>query len=344
MSLCNNEVPMIIAHRGVPESNLEHTRPSYRAGIEQGADFLEPDVVATADGHLIIRHESEISHTTDVAERPEFASRKDTREIDGKSVTGWFSEDFTLEEIRSLRTKERIPLLRPQNKKLDGTQRVLAFEELLEIQAEENDRRGPHTKPIGVYVETKNPSYHLSRGIDINAMLLASLRKFDLDRAAAPVVIQSMEIGNLQRLAAESEVRRTQLIEFKGTPADQREVADGWNCKALVKPEGLDFIATYAHGIGPQKNHIIPRTARGRAGKPTNVVELAHERGLFVHAWTIRRENYFLAKNLRLGFSPRRHGRSVAEHLMLFDAGVDGLFSDATATSVAARAKWLKRR
>lgn len=329
--------PIIIAHRGVPESHLEHTRPSYLAAMAQGADFIEPDVVATADGHLIVRHENEISHTTDVADRPEFAARRRKAVIDGKELHGWFAEDFTFEEIKTLRTRERIPDVRPRNRALAGREPVLTFDEVLQIQADENSRRSSGA-PIGVYVETKHPSHFASLGLDLNDLLLAALERFGLNRADAPVIIQSFETQNLRRLHAETPLPLVQLLEWSGGPADL--VSEGRTYRDLLTDVGLDEIASYARGIGPHKRHVLGLDSQQNWSGPTDLVVRAHERGLWVHPWTMRSENVFLPRNLRRGDDEATHGDALAEHLAYFEAGVDGIFSDVTATAVAARSQW----
>lgn len=325
--------PIIIAHRGVPESHHEHTRSSYLAAIADGADFIEPDVVATADGHLIVRHENEIGHTTDVADRPEFADRRRRATIDGRELEGWFVEDFTLEEIKRLRTRERIGDIRPHNLELPA-QEVLTFDEVLQIQAEENARRDA-ASAIGVYVETKHPSHFALHGLDLNRLVLEALERFGLNRAEAPVVIQSFETDNLRRLRTETAVPLVQLIDWSGGPADL--VDQGRNYRDLLTGEGLDDIAAYARGIGPHKRHVIALDAEQNWNGPTDLVVRAHERGLWVHPWTMRSENAFLPRNLRRGDDAAAHGEALAEHLAYFEVGVDGLFSDVTATAVAAR-------
>ncbi len=336
--------PLIIAHRGVPETFLEHSRPSYLAGIRQGADFIEPDVIATKDGHLIVRHENEIGHTTDIAERPEFAALRTTKIVDGQELTGWFSEDLTLAELKRLRTKERIPELRPKNKRLAGVEQILTFEEVLEIQAEENAKRGPNAPPIGVYVETKHPTYFAQAGFDLNAMLLAALERFDLNRSDAPIVIQSMETQNLRDIRNQTDLPLTQLLEWAGAPADFVAAGDQRTYKDLAQAAGLDFIAGYAQGVGAHKRHVIGRNKRQQWTGETSFVADAHARNLEVHVWTLRSENNFLPRDLRRGRKKSRHGRALAEHLAYLDAGVDGLFTDVTTTAVQARDRWVERQ
>lgn len=314
---------VVIAHRGVPGLRLEHTADSYRLGIEQGADYIEPDVVVSADGALVVRHENELSDTTDVAERPEFAARRTAKTIDGAEVTGWFTEDFSLAELKTLGLRERLAELRPQNAGLSGW--ILTLDEVIDIAQAENDRRGEPT--VGVYPETKHPSYFAQLGFDLNALLLDVLRDRGLDRADAPVpvVIQSMESGNLQELREQTRLPLVQLIDLSaGVPG----------------PDRLARIADYADGIGPHKQLVIERDTAGRHASVTSLVTDAHAAGLFVHVWTLREENRFLPADLRSGSDPAAHGDAVAECLEFYAAGVDGVFSDVAATAVTARDRW----
>lgn len=333
--------PLIIAHRGVPESFLEHSRPSFLAGARQGADYIEPDVIASKDGHLIVRHENEMGHTTDIADRPEFAKLKTTKTVDGIELTGWFSEDLTLAELKRLRTRERIPKLRPHNNRLAGVEQILTFDEVLEIQVAENARRPPDGPQLGVYVETKHPSYFSKLGFDLNAMLLDSLNRFEMNREASHVVIQSMETENLREIRGETPLPLVQLLSWAGAPQDFLASGDSRTYRDLATPAGLDFIAGYAQAVGAHKQHVIGRDKKQRWTGETSFVADAHARGLEVHVWTLRSENNFLPRNLRRGRKKSRHGRALAEHLAYLAAGVDGLFTDVTSTAVQARGQWL---
>jgi glycerophosphoryl diester phosphodiesterase len=333
--------PTVIAHRGVPGLRLEHTRPSYELGIEQGADYIEPDVVSTKDGVLVVRHENEISGTTDVAERPEFADRKVSKLVDGVAHTGWFTEDFTLEEIKTLRVRERLPQLRPQNIALAHTQQVLTFDEVLEIAEQANESR---EEPIGVYVETKHPTYFSGIGYDLNDLLIADLESRGFNHEAAPVIIQSMETGNLAALRGRTPLPLIQLMDRLGGPYDLVAAGDKRTYADLTTPEELGKIAAYADGIGPNKSQVIARDAKAALADETGLVGHAHDAGLLVHIWTMRNENNFLPKNLRIGKDKSAQGDAVAEYLAFFDAGVDGVFSDFTATAVLAREEWLARQ
>jgi len=333
--------PLIIAHRGVPGLRLEHTRPSYLLAIEQGADYIEPDVVSTKDGVLVVRHENEISGTTDVAEHPEFADRQASKVVDGVEHTGWFTEDFTLDEIKTLRAKERIPDLRPGNVALNGVEEVLTFDEVLDIAAAGRASR-PH--PVGVYVETKHPSYFESLGISLNDLLIETLERRELNSPEAKIIIQSFESANLQDLRPRTPAFIVQLISPRGAPADFDIAGDSRTYADLCTPAGLEFVATYADAIGPGKVLVIDPGVDGVLGGPTPLVSRAHAAGLDVHIWTLRNENTFLPEQLRHGTDKFAHGDAVGEYLAFFDAGVDGVFSDFTETAVSARSRWLGRQ
>ncbi|GAA3543133.1 glycerophosphoryl diester phosphodiesterase [Aeromicrobium flavum] len=329
--------PVVIAHRGVPGSRLEHTRPSYLLGIEEGADYIEPDVVATKDGVLVVRHENEIGGTTDVADRPEFAHLRTTKFIDGLPLTGWFTEDFTLEEIKTLRTRERLPRLRPQNLPLNDTEPLLTLDEVIDIADAENARRGPDAEPIGVYVETKHPTYFRGLGLDLNDRLIEVLERRGLNREGAKVTIQSMETSNLKALRDRTPLPLVQLMERMGGPYDLVATYDPRDYAALTTPRELAKIAEYAQGIGPNKSLVIARDTKQHLLGETGLVRDAHEVGLFVHIWTMRNENNFLPRQLRTSEDKAAPGDATAELLAFYAAGVDGVFSDFTRTAVAAR-------
>lgn len=318
--------PIVIAHRGASGERPEHTLAGYKLAIDLGADYIEPDLVLTRDGILVARHENEISETTNVAAHPEFASRKATKTIDGQKVTGWFTEDFTLAELKTLRARERLPKLRSTD--YDGQYEIPTFEEILTLLAEVNKGR---PKPIGVYPETKHPSYFVSIGLPHEAPLLAILERFGYRSRTAPVFIQSFEVGNLMDLRAKSELPLIQLMDAEGGPADR----PGTSYTAMTSPAGLKMIAGYADGIGPNKALVIPRGTLGRLGKPTDLVRDAHAAGLKVHPWTFRRENYFLPLNDKGGVNPAAHGDLAGEIDAYLKTGIDGLFSDNPREAVA---------
>lgn len=311
--------PIVIAHRGASGERPEHTLASYTLAIEQGADFIEPDLVLTKDGVLVARHENEISETTDVANHREFAARKTTKTIDGKAVTGWFTEDFTLAELKTLRAKERIPRLRGTAH--DGDYDIPTFAEILDLLARVNKGRD---HPVGVYPETKHPTYFAAIGLPHEAPLLAILEKYGYRGRAAPVFIQSFEVGNLKALRAKSDLPLIQLMDSDGGPADDPKLGYA----AMATLAGLKAVAAYADGIGPNKDMVIPRSAIGTLGTPTHLVRDAHAAGLKVHPWTFRRENYFLPLADKGGLNPAGHGDLGAEIGAFLKTGIDGLFSD----------------
>ena len=315
----DGKAPIVIAHRGASGERPEHTLASYRLAIGQGADFIEPDLVLTKDGVLVARHENEISETTDVADRPEFAARKTVKTIDGRQVAGWFTEDFTLAELKTLRARERLPQLRgtAHDRRYD----IPTFEEILVLLAEVNRDRAV---PVGVYPETKHPAYFAAIGLPHEGPLLALLDAHGYRGRAAPVFIQSFEVGNLQAIRAKSDLPLIQLMDAKGGPAD----APGASYAAMATPDGLKAVAAYADGIGPNKAMVIPRGALGALGRPTALVRDAHAAGLKVHPWTFRRENYFLPLPNRRGADPAGHGDLAGEIGAYLQTGIDGLFSD----------------
>ena len=323
---------LVIAHRGASGERPEHTLGSYTLAIEQGADYIEPDLVLTKDGVLVARHENEISETTDVADKAEFADRKTTKTIDGQKMTGWFTEDFTLAELKTLRAKERLPQLRKANMGYDGQFEVPTFEEILELAKEQSAATG---RTIGVYPETKHPSYFTAIGLPHEAPLLAALTKYGHIDKSAPVFIQSFEVENLKVLRGKTKLRLVQLMDEKGSPADRSDLT----YPAMATAKGLKTVATYADGIGPNKALVIPRTILGNLGEPTTLVADAHSLGLAVHPWTFRRENYFLPLAQKSGVDPRGIGDLKAEIQAFLATGIDGIFSDNVAEAVAAKSQ-----
>ncbi len=323
--------PIIIGHRGAAGERPEHTLESYRTAIAGGADFIEPDLVPTKDGTLVARHENEIGGTTDVADHPEFAVRRATKTIDGDEVTGWFTEDFTLAELKTLRARERLPRLRPANTAWDGRFDVPTFAEILALAKAESVRTG---RTIGVYPETKHPSYFASIGLPLDQQLVDQLTAAGYRDQGDAAFIQSFEVANLKALRMMTRLRLIQLAAAEGHPADDA----GVTYAAMTTPAGLRAIATYADGIGPDKAMIVPRGPDGRSLPPTTLVVDAHAAGLAVHPWTFRAENVFLPAELRHGASPAAHGDVVAEMTAFFRLGVDGLFSDFPDLAAQARA------
>ncbi|MGZ4325043.1 MAG: glycerophosphodiester phosphodiesterase [Solirubrobacteraceae bacterium] len=334
-------LPIVIGHRGSPAYRPEHTIASYTLAIEMGADYIEPDLVFTKDGQLVARHEPDIGATTNVADHPEFASRQTTRTIDGVIFANtWFTFDFTLAELKTLRAKERLPLVRPQNTALDGLFEIPTFQEVIDL---------AKAKGVGIYPETKHPTFFQSLGFSFDAPLLATLRRNGLDRPDAKVFIQSFEVGNLQRLRRETPLPLIQLIDAAGAPADFVASSDPRTYDDLVTPQGLAEISTYADGIGPDKSRIVAGNSAGNPlGQPTTLVRDAHRVGLLLHPFTFRPENNFLAADFRVGnpSSPEylhARGDQPAELALYYRLGVDGLFADNADTAVAVREKTFGR-
>jgi glycerophosphoryl diester phosphodiesterase len=321
--------PIIIAHRGASAERPEHTLGAYERAIEQGADFIEPDLVSTKDHQLVARHENEISGTTDVASHPEFAARKATKTIDGETITGWFTEDFTLAELKTLRARERLPQLRPGNTAYDGQFTIPTLDEVIALAKAASARTG---RTIGIYPETKHPSYFRTLDLPLEPVLLDRLKAAGWTTAAAPVFIQSFEVDNLKALKRQTGVRLIQLMGARG------KSADGYDYAWLASPAGLKTVATYATGIGPERLMIIPHAADGTLGQPTSLVRDAHAAGLQVHPWTFRPENFFLPKDLQVGGDPKGIGNVDAEIRAYLETGIDGFFSDSTAFAVKALA------
>ncbi|MCM8731915.1 glycerophosphodiester phosphodiesterase [Hephaestia sp. MAHUQ-44] len=316
--------PIVIAHRGASGLRPEHTLAAYELAIAQGADVIEPDLVPTKDDVLVARHENDISDTTDVVDHPEFAGRRTTKTIDGKRITGWFTEDFTLAELKTLRARERVPLLRPDNTAYNGRFEVPTLGEIIALAKRESIARG---RRIAIYPETKHSSYFAAIGHPIEERLVAELKQAGWDSAEAPVFIQSFEVDNLKALHALTAVRLIQLLDKEGGPADGAVA----RYAAMTTPAGLRAVAAYAWGIGPNKAMVVDR------GTPTDLVRDAHAAGLRVHPWTFRAENYFLPSAYRKGINPRGHGDVAAEIRDQLHAGIDGFFTDFPAIGVQER-------
>jgi glycerophosphoryl diester phosphodiesterase len=320
--------PIIIAHRGVSGMRPEHTLASYQLAIEQGADFIEPDLVLTKDNVFVARHENDITGTTDVATRPEFAGRKTTKVIDGQSHTGWFTEDFTLAELKTLRAKERLPQLRSANAKYDGQFTIPTLAEVIALAKKRSKELG---RTIGIYPETKHPSYFASIGLPMERHLVAELKTAGWNSVTAPVFIQSFEVNNLRLLHTLTKVRLIQLMDGNGGPADSATPSYA----AMITPAGLKAVAAYAWGIGPNKDMVD----KGE-GAPTTLVADAHKAGLRVHVWTFRAENFFLPASLRVGADPIARGNVAEAIRRQLATGIDGFFTDFPLIGVKARANW----
>ncbi len=301
----------------------EHTLGAYALAVLQGADYIEPDLVATRDGVLVARHENEIGATTDVAAHPEFTARHRTQRIDGVEVAGWFTEDFTLAELKTLRARERIPQLRPGNAQYDGRLEVPTLQEILAWLAQVNTvRLQAGGKPVGIYPETKHPSHFRALGLALEPPLLQALRD-GLGEAA--VFIQSFEVSNLRQLRQECDYPLVQLMASAGGPWDQH--GTGTSYLSMASADGLRDIAGYANAIGVEKTMVLLPDDAG-ALQATGLVSAAHAAGLAVHAWTFRAENCFLPQRWRTGDNPASHGDLAAEIGAYLAAGIDGLFSD----------------
>jgi glycerophosphoryl diester phosphodiesterase len=323
--------PLVIGHRGASGYRPEHTLASYELAARLGADFIEPDLVSTRDGVLVARHENEISGTTDVSTRPEFASRRQTKTIDGNPVTGWFTEDFTLAELKTLRAVERLPAVRQRNTIYNGLLEVPTLQEVLDLRVRLSRELG---REIGVYPETKHPTYFRSIGLPFEPPLVRILRKNGLDKATAPVFVQSFEAANLRDLHHRYGLRSRLvfLTSSSGGPfGDPRSYAD------YLAPAGLRDLARFVDGIGPEKNQVIPRNADGSLGTPSGLVEAAHAVGLTLHPYTFRAENQFLPADYRTDTDPNAYGRAIEEQVAFLRTGIDGLFTDQPDIGVLAR-------
>lgn len=307
--------PIVIAHRGAPGELPDHTLEGYTLAVEQGADFIEPDLVSTKDGVLVARHENEIGGTTDVASK--FPDRKTTKTVDGSEITGWFTEDFTLAELQTLRARQ------PRDdrpKDHDGQFAIPTFDQILALRAELSKKHG---RAIGLYPETKHPTYFDGLGLSLEEPLLASLQKHGLTTASDPVFIQSFEVGNLTELNGRTDVRLVQLVWTEGAPVDRPKLAYA----EMIAPDGLKQVATYADGIGAHKHQVIPLAKDGSLGAATSLVSDAHAAGLLVHVYTFRDEE----RHRPAATDP------IAEVRAYLEAGVDGVFCDHNRTGVAAR-------
>jgi glycerophosphoryl diester phosphodiesterase len=331
-------LPLVIGHRGAPAYRPEHTIASYTLAIEMGADYIEPDLCFTKDGKLVARHEPDIGGTTNVRDKPEFKDRQHTEVIDGTTFADtWFTFDFTLAELKTLRAKERLPDIRPANTAHDGLYEIPTFEEVIDL-ANEHD--------VGIYPETKHPTFFESRGFRFDDPLLATLRAGGRGHKGAKVFIQSFEVGNLKRLNTKTPLPLVQLIDAVGGPAD---LFPALTYDQMVTRSGLADVAEYADGIGPEKSRIVRgNTAGSTLGEPTTLIHDAHRVGLVLHPFTFRPENNFLAADFRQGnpTSPefaRARGDQPAELKLYYELGVDGLFADNADTAVAVREKTFNR-
>ena len=352
------DAPLVIGHRGAAGYLPDHTLEGYKKAIEMGADFIEPDLVATSDGVLVARHEPNITGTTDVAQRPEFANRKTKKTVDGVEEEGWFVSDFTLAELKTLRAIQPFADRDPQ---FNGQFQIPTFVEVLDLAKAEGAKAG---RTVGVYPETKHPTYHASLGLPLEDRLLATLATYGYTTKASPVIVQSFEVANLKYLRSKTQVRLVQLVDGNdlnadgsidltapyGKPYDFAVAGDARTFASLLTPAGLQQVKTYADGIGPWKPYLIPsrQVDRNNDGQPddlngdgkiderdrvlmapTEVVKNAHAAGLFVHPYTFRSEARRLASDFK--------GDPKAEYKLFYELGVDGVFSDFPDQARAAR-------
>jgi glycerophosphoryl diester phosphodiesterase len=332
--------PLVIAHRGASGLLPEHTLEAYALAFDQGADYIEPDLVATGDGYLIARHEPNLAATTDVKDRPEFASRRRRAVVDGAEEEGWFASDFTLEEVKRLRAVQRFP---DRPRAHDGRFQVPTLEEVIALVQRKSGETG---RSIGIYPETKHPTWHRRLGLALEPRLAQALERAGWNRREAPVFVQSFEPSSLKAMAKLSPVRRVQLLRAEGIRADGRpdfgqpydwavslDPRLRWRSfGALLTDEGLREVKGYADAIGPGKRLIVDAAG---APRPEDLIRRAHRAGLEVHAWTFRDEPRWLAPSYR---DPKE------EYLQFYRLGVDGVFSDFPETAVAARALFDKDR
>lgn len=309
--------PAVVAHRGASGHRPEHTLEAYRTAIRMGVDDIELDLVCTRDGVLVARHDLELSTTTDIAGRRDLGHRRRTITVDGIAQRGWFVQDLTLAELKTLATRERMPGTRPGNTAYDGAEGIPTLTEVLAMVGAESARRG---RPVGVLLELKHAAHHDAIRLPLDVPLLRDLARHGLDHPWARVTLMSFEAGILRRLAARTRLPVVQLLEAGDD----------------VAPEALDRIDEYADGIGPHRSLVLPRDGAGAIGAPSTLVHDAHRRGLTVHVWTVRGENRFLPSNLRHGDAPDALGDMAAEVRALLEAGVDGVITDHPEAALAA--------
>lgn len=331
--------PLVVGHRGASGYRPEHTLASYELAARMGADYIEPDLVSTEDGVLVARHENEISGTTDVASRPEFADRRTTKTVDGVELTGWFTEDLTLRELRTLRAVERIPALRQENTVHDGLYQVPTFAEVLRLRARLSKEL---RREIGVYPEIKHPTYFRSIGLPLEEALVKGLKQARMNDRDDPVFVQSFELTPLERMRTRLGLRAPTvfLTGATGAPYDLVAAGDPRTYADLTTRDGLQSISGYVDGLGPEKDQVIPRTADGSLGQPTALVPDAHRAGMQVHPYTFRAENGFLPPALRSSADASAYGDVLTEMQAFLDAGVDGFFTDQPDLGVLARDIW----
>lgn len=329
--------PSIYGHRGAAGYRPEHTLASYRVGARLGADYIEPDLVSTKDHVLVARHEPAIGATTNVADHPEFANRRTTKVIDGITFANeWFTEDFTLAELKSLRAKERLPAVRQRNTIYNGRYTIPTFQEVIDLRDQLSRQLN---RRIGLVPELKHSTYFKSIGLPLEAPFVQTLRRNHIDDRGGKVTVQSFEVGNLEALdRLLPGVPLVQLFDAKALrPGDVLAAGGTTTYGDMATPAGLRSVAKYADVASPSKDYIVPRDGAGHSLAPTTFVRDAHAAGLDVVAYTFRNENNFLPLELRSSADPAAYGNAIAEYLQFFRLGVDGVFSDNPDTAKAAR-------
>jgi len=334
--------PAVVAHRGASGHRPEHTLEAYRTAIRMGVDDIELDLVATRDGVLVARHDLELSPTTDVARQPALAHLRRTLAVDGVAQRGWFVQDLTLAELKTLATRERLPGTRPGNTSYDGAEGVPTLTEVLAMVGAESARRG---RAVGVLLELKHATHHDAAGLPLDVPLMRVLARHGLDHPWARVTLMSFETTILRRLAGRT---RLPIVQLLGSPhrhpADLVAAGDPRTYADLMTPDGLSWVDDYADGIGPHTSLVLPRDGGGAIHRPSTLVRDAHQLGLTVHAWTVRGENRFLPSNLRVGEAPDALGDMEGEVRALLAAGVDGVITDHPELALAAVRESLRER
>jgi glycerophosphoryl diester phosphodiesterase len=333
----DHAAPTIYGHRGAAGYRPEHTLASYRVAARLGADYIEPDLVSTKDHVLVARHEPAIGGTTDVADHPEFTSRRTTKVIDGNTFANdWFTEDFTLAELKTLRAKERLPAVRQHNTIYDGRYTIPTFQEVIDLRDELSDELD---RKIGLIPELKHSTYFRSIGLPLEEPFVATLRGNHLTNRSDKVTVQSFEVGNLKALRRQlPRVQLVQLFDAKALrPGDVLAAGGSLTYGQMATPAGLRAVARYADVASPSKDYIVPRDAGGHSLTPTSFIDDAHAAGLDVVAYTFRPENTFLPLELRSSANPVEYGDAIAEFKQFFALGVDGVFTDNADIAKAAR-------
>ncbi|TCM67233.1 glycerophosphoryl diester phosphodiesterase [Acinetobacter calcoaceticus] len=337
---------IVIGHRGASALRPEHTLAAYQKAMDDGADFIEPDLVPTKDGFLVARHENEIGGTSNVSTLPQFAQRQFTKTIDGVTLTGWFSEDFTLSELNQIKARERIPEIRPDNTQYNDQSAIPTLDQIIELAENHYKKTG---KVVGLYIETKHPTYFQKLNLGMEDPLLNTLSKYKYTRDIAPIYLQSFEVSNLKylkdQLKLHKSLKHAKIIQLYGNkndkPADVMNQASQPTYAEMTTKSALKNVAKYADGVGPSKDYIIANTS---AAKPTSFVKDAHAAGLKVHPYTLRPENEFLPPNLKCKGPAKQRCETGAnaEYELFFKAGVDGVFTDDPALGRKALDAYLK--